>query len=208
MSNLLSGIASGAQPIYFSYIARSKRQLERAFGKFNALNLVGGALGSLATVLFSSLFPRPIRFTYSIVFALLAYTLSLLFVLTLENVRPRPRRLGKPSREVAGLIAFEGLLALGASAGIWNFDFYLTLKYKSGLKSIGMLHFFQLLLQALGSYLSPRLASRLGTALAYYSLTVPATLMVLLITLTNDFLLAYVLFILRTALMNAANPLL
>ncbi len=200
LSEALSGLAAGCYPAFFAYVAKSYRNPERGFGNLSASGLLGGALGGLLAAGTPNL-------GAAIVLAALASFAALISSFALKDVRAS---IGKIEFKgtVKSIVFFEAVLGLGAGAAVWNFDYYLVLKYGAGLKSIGALHFLQSVLQALGSWLSPRLAEALGTERAYFTLTVPASFMLLLISLANSFAVAYMLFILRTAMMNAANPLL
>ena len=207
LSNVLAGVTSGSYPAFFAYVVKVSESAERGFGRLNSASLLGSALGSLTTVFFSP-FPEPLNFLLGALAATLASAVALAACKYLKPVALKRTKRGKLNKKAKLVIAFEAMLGLGAAAGVWNFDYYLVLKYGTGLAGIGFLHFLEQSLQALGSYASPYLAERLGTATTYFALTVPATFMLLAITLINNFYLAYTLFVVRTALMNAANPLL
>ncbi len=202
----LSGIASGSYPLVFSYIGRSVRNLERAFGYLSASSLVGNSIGNLIVLMLST-HPNRYFLIYLICFTVATLSVPLpMFLPKLNTVKQK--RKGKFNRKVIAILIFDTILAFGAAAGIWTFDFYLVEKYGVSLKEIALLFFLESILQALGSSISPHVAERFGTVRTYFAFTIPATLLILLISFSNNFIIAYSLFILRTALMNAANPLL
>ena len=202
----LAGIASGSYPLLFTYVGRNVRDLEKAFGYISASSLLGSAFGSAIVLLLSPL-ANKYFLTYLSCLILTALSLPLPLLLP-RGGEVKERRKGKIDRRVLTILTFDTIIAFGAAAGIWTFDFYLIKKYGVSLKEIAFLYLLESLLQALGSYVSPHVAERVGTLRTYFMFTIPATLLVLAISFTNDFALAYSLFILRTALMNAANPLL
>ncbi len=116
---------------------------------------------------------------------------------------------GESRRVLTALALSEAIIGLGAGVGIANASYYFILKYGVGSGALGTLQAFESGLIAAVSVATPKVSERIGGTLKAYvgiaSLSIP---LLAAITFVNSFPIAAALYAFRTALMNAASPLL
>ncbi len=103
----------------------------------------------------------------------------------------------------------EAVIGFGAAMSIHNIDYYFAAKYHVSSAGLGtVLGAQQLVMAALMVYL-PRLSDRAGGVVRLYlALTLSSVPLLVAMTLTGNYLVAATLYLVRSVLMNAANPLL
>ena len=106
------------------------------------------------------------------------------------------------------LAVFEMIIGFGAAMSIHNIDYYFALKYGVSSGELGSVFAAQQLVMGLLMIKLPGLSDRVGGPLRMY-LTVTFSSIPLLIgmTLTSSYLVASVLYLVRSILMNVATPL-
>lgn len=112
------------------------------------------------------------------------------------------------SRYFLGLVLFEALIGFGAAMSIHNIDYYFTKKYNVTSGELGSVFALQQLAMALLMIRLPRLSDRIGGPLRLYLIVTSSSIPLLIgMTLTNSYLIASTLYLIRSILMNVANPL-
>jgi len=115
----------------------------------------------------------------------------------------------KAIRPLRVLVAYNAVVGFGAAMSIHNIGYYFAAKYGVTSAEIGLVVGVEQLAMAALMAVNPRLADRVGSPLKVYLALTSASLPLLVaMTLTDSFAVASALFIVRTVLMNAANPLL
>lgn len=106
------------------------------------------------------------------------------------------------------LVAFNVVVGFGAAMSIHNIGYYFVAKYGVTSAEIGLVTGLEQLAMAALMLVNPRIADRVGSPLkVYLALTSASIPLLIAMTLTSSFTMAAALFIVRTVLMNAANPL-
>ena len=107
------------------------------------------------------------------------------------------------------IMKFNVIIGLGASMSIHNIGYYFAAKYGGTSAEIGFVSGLEALIMSAVTAMAPRLASALGGPLrAYVILASSSVPLLIAMTLVGDFALAALIYVVRTVLMNAANPLL
>ena len=218
---MLNGAAGGLSwASEQALVARSSRdeRLHYAFSYVSAASTIGGAAGSFlgwAPVLYSNATGTPLVEAYA---ATLRYAaaLPLLGIPLVAGVREAlPQRRASPLAAVRGLgrrfyqvAALEMLIGFGAAMSIHNIDYYFVAKYGVTSAELGSVIGLQQLVMAALMALMPGLADRHGGALrVYLAVSAPSIPLLVAMTFTNDYLVAAALYLVRSVLMNVANPL-
>ena len=106
------------------------------------------------------------------------------------------------------IVAIEVAIGFGAAMSIHNIDYYFAAKYNVNSAQLGTVVGLQQLAMAALMLYMPRLSDRVGGPLRVYIAVSSASVPLLIaMTLTNNFLLAASLFLIRSVLMNVATPL-
>ncbi len=106
------------------------------------------------------------------------------------------------------LIVSEAIIGFGAAMSIHNIDYYFTLKYGVTSGELGSVLGTQQLLMALLMFKLPGFVKRVGDVVkTYLVVTTPSIPLLIAMTYTNDYLVASIIYIIRSILMNLANPL-
>ncbi len=209
-------------------VARSSRdeQLHRQFTYFMASNMVGGAVGSLAGVLpplLSSILTTDLLTAYRITIAIMAPLSLVQSVIALviredfgsSRIHASPRELATGFREAISdrrfklLIAFNLVIGLGASMSIHNIGYYFAAKYGVTSAEIGVVNAVEQVAMAMTAVTASRLSERAGSILkVYVMLTSMSVPLLIAMTIVDSYALAAAIYVVRTVLMNAANPLL
>ncbi len=217
----LMGIANGL--VFTSeqaLIARVGRDevLHYTFSYVMAANTFGGAMGSFigwAPVRISEHYGLPLASLYRAAI-LVAGIMPILLIPVALTVKERfaGTKESKVKIGARGLprrfyyIAFVNvLIGFGAAMSIHNIDYYFVLKYNITSQELGSVLGLQQLVMAFLMLQMPKLADRFGGVLRVY-IAVSATSIPLLIgmTLTDVFIIAATLYLVRSILMNVGNP--
>jgi len=186
-------------------------------GSANTLGIASGGFLGWIPVLLSGAISIPIEqmYIYTIIgIGLLRFAISPLALLVSEVGLGEGRRLRDVIQGFKGLgivywiVLLNILIGFGAALSIHNIDYYFTLKFNVSSGELGSIFGIENLIMAFIMYKLPGLADRLGGAIKLYILLALSSLPLLIgMTLTDIFFISAFLFIVRTILMNVANPL-
>ncbi len=110
---------------------------------------------------------------------------------------------------IARFVVTTSLIAFGASISIHNISYYFVLKYHVESWGLGTIYSVIQYLMAIVMLLLPDLADRIGSTLGLFLVLTSSSIpLLVLLTLVNDYVVASIIYIVRTMLMNVANPLL
>jgi MFS family permease len=186
------------------------------FSYFAASQTFGGGIGS-----FLGWIPVYVSH-YTGVLAAYSYTLAgvgllsiasspLIFLVREINVRLGEARLLSGYRGLGvfwWVVLINGLIGFAAAMSIHNIDYYFTAKYHVNSGMLGSVFGFEQLVMAGLMLWMPSLSDRVGGPLKLYlTVSLSSIPLLVLITLTDNYLIASSLFITRSVLMNVANPL-
>ncbi|MCE4613175.1 MAG: MFS transporter [Desulfurococcales archaeon] len=203
-------------------VSRSEadERLHYIFSYTMAANLLGSALGSFAgwiPVALSLATGAGLVELYALTLAGLGALLLVAppFLLSMVEERLQPSRAGGRRISLRGLpgrfywlVFFESLIGFGAAMSIHNIGYYFILKYGVNSGELGTVTGLESLVQALITTRMPLLADRLGGPLrVYIGVTMTSVPLLVLMTLVDSYVLAASIFLVRTILMNVANPL-
>ncbi len=198
----------------------SSQCYSRAYSYIYAFSQLGGAVGCYAgwipQVAGEVAGNKLLVYRWSILF--IAFLLPALLPLLKKVGEDKP--LGKKGVDLKELksilrggigvvVIAELIIGFGAAMSVHNMSYYFVLKYNVESGSLGTVYGFENLVMAGLMMLMPRISDFAGSPLkAYVSVSMTSVPLLLLITLVNNYAVAATLFIARTALMNAAYPLL
>jgi MFS family permease len=223
----LNGVASGLGMTAMQALASrtgSESSLHYTLSYYSAASTLGGAAGSFAgwiPVWASHALGVSLREAYR--WALLAGgALSASAALPLSRAvekpvaGPRTPGLGSIIREALGLgggfyriALIEGVIGFGAAMSIHNIDYYFTAKYGVSSGGLGTVLGAQQLIMAVLMAALPRISDRAGGELRLYlTLTSSSVPLLVAMTFVDSFRVAAAIYLVRSILMNAANPLL
>ena len=203
----------------------SRKEYDYAYSSYIAINTLGHALGSYVgwlPPLISSYTKIDMLSAYTIVMGL-AVALLPPSLITLKGVKevsqaPSRKNLGIISSfkdlprdlltNVAKVSLAEALIGLGAAISIHNISYYFILKYGIGSGELGTLYGTESLIMALLMLFMPKASKILGGSLkAYVLISLTSIPLLIAMTLVNNYVIASVIYISRTILMNVASPL-
>ena len=219
---LLNGVAQGLSfTSQQALIARSERdeKLHYAFSYVAAARTLGGAVGSFlgwAPVLASRSLGIPLVDAYRVTLhlaALLPLAAAPVALSIPEEFTPASR-----GRLLSGLTGFDRrfyivasanvLIGFGAAMSIHNIDYYFAAKYGVTSAELGSVFGGQQLVMAFLMTRMPRLADRAGSPLrVYLAVSYSSIPLLIAMTFTDNYLVASALYLVRSVLMNVANPL-
>ncbi len=111
-------------------------------------------------------------------------------------------------RALLVLLLVNSIIGFGAAMSIHNIGYYFALKYGVTSGELGSVLGVQQLLMGLMMLRLPRIVDKVGDmAKAYLLITSPSIPLLVAMTLVNNYLLASTIYIIRSILMNLANPL-
>ncbi|MCD6300561.1 MAG: MFS transporter [Staphylothermus sp.] len=224
LQGLANGLLMTSLDVYTSRIGRDE-VLHYAFSYVRSAMSFGGALGSfmgwipiLLTTKFSEDIVHAYRNSFIIMFflALVNIIISLkLRKLNAENVYGLERKFVLRKifalRELGrfyGIIVTSVLIGLGAAMSIHNISYYFAAKYNVTSGEIGSIFGLQQLTMALIMIKLPNIADKYGGPLKTYLLiTMPSIPLLLAMTTVSNYSIASTIYLVRSILMNVANPL-
>ncbi len=222
MGFLLNGVSQGLLwTAETALVSRSgvDERLHYTFSYVGAMHTLGGSLGS-----FMGWIPVIVSRSYGIdIIKAYQFSLQLLSLLSLAlipvalkiaEVGVYGRGMIESIKGVKGLgvfyklAVFNILIGFGAAMSIHNIDYYFTVKYRTTSAELGSVFGLQQLIMGLMMVKLPRMADKLGGPLRLYlALTLPSIPLLVAMTLTNSYIVASSLYLVRSILMNVANPL-
>ncbi len=192
----------------FSYV-RASRTLGSAAGSF---------LGWMPVIVSISLGVE-LTLAYSLSLLALAPVMAanMLLVSRVEEKFSRKTRLPSMREIMKGfrglgrfnyLVALGSLIGFGAAMSIHNIGYYFAAKYGVTSGEIGSIFGLQQLAMAFIMTRLPVLADKYGGPLRIYlAATIPSIPLLIAMTLVDDYLAASTIYLVRSVLMNVANPL-
>jgi MFS family permease len=220
---MMWGLSNGLSWTAFKVlVSRSEpdSRLHYVFSYATAANLFGSALGSFAgwvPVALDTVTGAGLARLYSLTLAGLGVALLLapLLVRRVTEERVAGRRAGVGRVSLRGLparfyklVLLESMIGFGAAMSIHNIGYYFILKYGVNSGELGTVTGLESLLQALITTRMPALADRFGGPLrVYIAVTMSSVPLLILMTMVDSYVLAASIFLVRTILMNVANPL-
>ncbi|MCX8196105.1 MAG: MFS transporter [Acidilobaceae archaeon] len=219
-SYVVAGVAGGISSVAGIVLAtrvRGAEQLEKALPYVGAATSIGGGIGLLGGWVPQILSERgwDIREAYSLQFLLLSLLIPL-FALPLlmpvrEIRRPVQRGAGEeraPWGILARLVLVNALVSLGAGMSIHIIDYYFVMKFNVKSGELGTVLGAQSIIMGLLMLLTPRVSVAVGGPLrAYILIASPSVLLLIAMAFAQSYYLASIIYIVRTILMNVANPL-
>ena len=122
--------------------------------------------------------------------------------------KPDIKEINIPWKTIGKFVIVGGLIGFGASISIHNISYYFVLKYNVESGELGSIYGSIDLFMAILSFILPDLAQRMGGSLRLYLLLTSSSIPLLIgITLINNYLFASAIYVIRSILMNVANPL-
>ena len=196
----------------------SDERLHYTFSYVAASSTLGGALGSFAgwlPVIASNRLGVSLLDAYRATLALasLLPLASAPVALSLrEDLAPKRGSTASGWRRLGGGFAkitlANVLIGFGAAMSIHNIDYYFSVKYNITSAQLGSVLGLQQLLMAFLMTRIPRLADRAGSPLkVYLAVSYSSVPLLIAMTLVNNFPVAAALYLVRSILMNVANPL-
>lgn len=118
------------------------------------------------------------------------------------------RNIKIPWKIMGKFVVIGGLIGFGASISIHNISYYFVLKYNIGSGELGSIYGSIDLIMAIISIILPDLVQKMGGSLRLYLLLTSSSIPLLIgITLVDNYMAASAIYIIRSILMNVANPL-
>ncbi len=220
----LNGMANG-----FGFVAQQTllartgkdEELHYTFSYVSAASTLGGGVGSFlgwVPVLVSKSYGTPLleAYKYTIVAAAIIPIATIPIILTIQerletSVAKRYSILGAAKKFTRRfyIVAFTNMLiGFGAAMSIHNIDYYFAAKYNVNSASLGSVLGLQQLIMAALMTQMPKIADRVGGVLrVYLAVSYSSVPLLIAMTLVNSFPIASGLYLVRSILMNVANPL-
>ncbi len=198
----------------------SDEKLHYMYSYVSAANTLGIALGGFMgwlPVLLSEYLSISLNqlYSYTIIgLGLLRFGVSPLALKVKEYGFREGRKIHEVLKGFRGLgvvywiVVLNILIGFGAALSIQNIDYYFALKFSVRSSELGSIFGIENLIMAFLMYKMPNLADRLGGTVKLYIILAMSSLPLLIgMTLTDVFIISAGLFVIRTILMNVANPL-
>ncbi len=141
--------------------------------------------------------------------ALLQFALVIPALLVIEDVPVRNPRINWRRELIVKILKFSlpsALIGLGAGITIPYMSLYFNLRFGQTLAAISGVFFFQQLVMGIGSFALPRLVDRIGPVNVITLFQLTAALLFASFPMVGVFLLAAILYIARSILMNIVWP--
>ncbi len=195
-----------------------ERDYHYTYTYVSALSQLGNGFGSIlgwipGIIAYYTLQPIVDAYRYIIVATSLSRLALLPVLLRIRErvVREKASREGAievPWRVIGKFVFVESLIGFGASISIHNIDYYFVLKYGIGSGELGTMYSSIQFFMAFTMFTLPDLAEHVGGPLKLYIVLTSTSIPLLLaITLLNNYLVAAIIYVVRTILMNVASPL-
>lgn len=213
--SILNGLAFASVGSSFSALLSDKTDLENRNYVFSTNYFLSGTSQAAGMVL--SNFPSililngySIFFSFRLLFALfiaIQITSLFIFVLISEDFVPRERvRVSKETMKTVWKLGFTGMIGLGAGMLVRLFSLWFYLRFSLDIATIGNFFAISQVLTSIGYLFSARIAARAGTVKTIVITEALAVVMLLLLPLSFSPLMAIVIYISRSVLMNMTFP--
>ncbi|MEM2823573.1 MAG: MFS transporter [Thermofilaceae archaeon] len=209
---LNAAISVSLGPLFADSVERDKH-MDAVFSMSQVLLLVFSSIGAALTWPFLSLseYLGGLVGAYraTIVFSSILYAVCIPLLYGVKETR-RKRVEGfslKVSRAALKLAGLSALMAFGAGVGVWNINYWFSRKYGVEAGELGALSIAGNLMMATATALAPVVSSKLGTVAAVVLLQLSSIPLLLAVALSAGFFYAAAIYTLRSAILNATNPL-
>ncbi len=226
-ASLLSGVSSGFYFTGFTVIVSRKArdsELHYAYSTVSAYSLLGNALGLFMgwiPVILEEYHYTSLLEGYRYMFLTpIPLTLAAFIPLSrIKHVNPKRGRVEASIRSILSeytklpgklwiLLLSNAIIGFGAAMSIHNIGYYFALKYNVTSGELGSIFGVQVLIMALIMFRLPNLVERIGRIVdTYLLITSPSIPLIIALTLTNNYIAASIIYIVRSIFMNLANPL-
>ncbi len=182
-----------------------------SFGLGTIFNALGVLVAGFAPHFLSSTFGIGEGLAYRLVIslALLQFALVIPALLVIEDVPVRNPSINWRRELIVKILKFSlpsALIGLGAGITIPYMSLYFNLRFGQTLAAISGVFFFQQLVMGIGSFALPRLVDRIGPVNVITLFQLTAALLFASFPMVGVFLLAALLYIARSILMNIVWP--
>ncbi|MEM0336158.1 MAG: MFS transporter [Thermofilum sp.] len=213
LNGVLSAAANVSLNPLFADSVEKDQHMDAVFSFSQILSLIFSSVGAALTwpLLSMSTQLGGVVGSYRAAFLLCAlfFTASIFLLLGVKESRGRRTerfslKVSPVSLKLAGL---GGLIAFGAGIGIWNINYWFSRKYGVEAAELGALSIAGNLVMVATTALAPAFSSKLGTLSAVVLLQLSSIPLFLMVALSASFIHAAAFYTLRSAIMNASNPL-
>jgi len=193
----------------------SEKQRPYAFGLSSfgfsvgaVIGYVMGAIPDFLTVAYGIDYPQSIRNMYLII-AVVAF-ISLFPLLSIKEAKKpltESKWLSITSWKVVSWVALtHGIIGLGAGFMIPWFSYYFTLKFSVNLAEIGIVFAVSQVGMALAFLIIPKVAEKIGSVRTIVYSQATSIMVLLLISVSPNFTIASIFYLIRVILMNMTGP--
>ncbi len=181
-----------------------------SFGLGTIFNAAGVLVAGFAPGFFEGIgIPEGIAYRLVISLALLQFALVIPALLMISDVPVKNPRVNWNRELVVKILKFSlpsALIGFGAGITIPYMSLYFNIRFGQTLAAISGIFFFQQLAMGLGSFGLPRLVNRIGPVQVITSFQSTAAFLFAIFPSIETFLLAALLYVLRSILMNIVWP--
>ncbi len=213
MASVVLGIATALEWPALAALLSGETTDERRHYLFtlnSALGTAGAAVGMILGGALPRLFGGSAPYRYTLMFALLFLIIQICLIAFVSPVLGREEKRLRIRRNLLLKIAkfaFPGaLIGLGAGVTIPYMGLWFNLRFGTSLESIGGLFAIQQIVMAFGMFLMPLIVDRIGSVRTVVGFNGSATALIVALPFAPGFLIAALIYIVRTILMNIVNP--
>ncbi len=213
MASVVLGIATALEWPALAALLSGETTDERRHYLFtlnSALGTAGAAVGMILGGALPRLFGGSAPYRYTLMFALLFLIIQICLIAFVSPVLGREEKRLRIRRNLLLKIAkfaFPGaLIGLGAGVTIPYMGLWFNLRFGTSLESIGGLFAIQQIVMAFGMFLIPLIVDRIGSVRTVVGFNGSATALIVALPFAPGFLIAALIYIVRTILMNIVNP--
>ncbi|WP_456453647.1 MFS transporter [Thermococcus sp.] len=176
----------------------------------SALGTAGAAFGMILGGILPKLLDGSSPYKHTLLFAISFLVVQMILMVLVSPVLGRKEkrlRVGKGLLvKIAKFSLPNVLIGLGAGVTIPYMGLWFNLRFGTGLESIGGLFAIQQMMMAFGMFLMPLIADRIGSVKTVVGFNGSATALIVALPFAPGFLVAALIYTLRTILMNIVNP--
>ena len=213
MASVVLGVATALEWPALAALLSGETTDERRHYLFtlnSALGTAGAAVGMILGGALPRLFGGSAPYRYTLMFALLFLIIQICLIAFVSPVLGREEKRLRIRRNLLLKIAkfaFPGaLIGLGAGVTIPYMGLWFNLRFGTSLESIGGLFAIQQIVMAFGMFLMPLIVDRIGSVRTVVGFNGSATALIVALPFAPGFLIAALIYIVRTILMNIVNP--
>ena len=175
-----------------------------------SLSSAMGTIGSAVGLIMAGFLPRylPYREVFATVLVIIPIRFALVVLVksVLAETEKRLELNRKLLLKIGRFAIPSALIGLGAGVTIPYMGLWFNQRFGTSLESIGWLFAFQQFIMGLGMFILPMIADRLGSVKTIVSFNGSASALIAAMPFSPTFLIAAVVYTVRTILMNIVNP--